>query len=183
MKFKFNIVRFLGVLLFWIGIVFVLNSFTGMSGYAIVDDIGKGEGSILALVFIIGGLVLFLKGLEEEAKMVKVRHYTTPSRARRIASSRRFGGEQAPRQLGQAKVYVEPARSRVLSPADFRRRYAITGKQTGRAYVEFEVPEDELESEKNPRTGKTEYFLRCKGVEEGVCVYPIESDVDIKTRN
>ena len=58
--------KILGIISFLIGCVFVLNSFSEITGFAITESFGKGMSSILGLVFILGGIVLFL--LERESK-------------------------------------------------------------------------------------------------------------------
>jgi len=57
---KFRLKRAVGVLLFWIGVVFILNEFSGITGYIVMEN-AKGFGSIFGLIFIIGGLALFLE--------------------------------------------------------------------------------------------------------------------------
>jgi len=84
MKFKFNLKRFLGVLFFWVGITFMLNSFSGITGYSIVEEIAKPTSSIFGFVFIIVGLVLFLYqqgkekaggGLEKKINIIRTKKF------------------------------------------------------------------------------------------------------------
>lgn len=45
-----------------IGIFFILNSFSGMTGFVIAESVGKGISGILGLVLIIGGVLVFMSG-------------------------------------------------------------------------------------------------------------------------
>jgi hypothetical protein len=102
--------------------------------------------------------------LEDEKGYTKVRHYTTSSRAEKIASSLQFGGNETPKQLDQGKIFVELASSQPLSQQDFVKRYALSpNAKKGSAYVEFMVPDKDLSSQKCRRTGKPENFLRLNG--------------------
>ena len=74
MVINLNLKRGFGVVLFWIGVAFILNSFSGITGYVVAEEIGKSVSSILGLVFVVGGLALFIRGnklktsLAEEVK-------------------------------------------------------------------------------------------------------------------
>ena len=61
---KFNKKRFLGILLFWIGVIIILNSFSGITGFVISGNIYKTGFSLIGLVFVIGGLGIFMTKLE-----------------------------------------------------------------------------------------------------------------------
>ncbi|MBE6091133.1 MAG: hypothetical protein E7206_24530 [Clostridium beijerinckii] len=62
------------------------------------------------------------------------------------------------------RVYVEPANKKPLSQVEAETKYQIkTGK--GRDYVEFDVPNSQLEWVKNPRYGTPELTIK-DGVEE-----------------
>jgi len=58
---KFKII---GATLILIGCVFILNSFSTITGFAIADSIGKGVSSIIGLVLVGGGIVMFMNSLE-----------------------------------------------------------------------------------------------------------------------
>ncbi len=84
--------------------------------------------------------------------MVRVRHYTRVSSMRRIVAERRLVARDP------NKVFVEPASSRRLSPADAADTYGLDeGK--GKACVEFDVPEDELKYQWNARFRVAEWFI------------------------
>lgn len=67
---KRSVMRALGILLILAGVLFVLNSFSGITGFAVAELVGKATGSIIGLVFIVGGIVLFLRG--QESELVKI---------------------------------------------------------------------------------------------------------------
>ncbi|HLC87302.1 MAG TPA: hypothetical protein VJH65_03455 [Candidatus Nanoarchaeia archaeon] len=73
MKFKFNFKRFSGVFLFWIGVLFVLNSLSGITGYAVVEGIGKTSSSFFGLGLILLGVVLFLSAGSLERRVEQIR--------------------------------------------------------------------------------------------------------------
>ena len=60
--------KILGAILILIGFVLILNSFSGMTGFAVADSIGKGVSSILGFVFVIGGFLVFIGGQQEGLK-------------------------------------------------------------------------------------------------------------------
>lgn len=113
---------------------------------------------------------------------VRLRHYTSSSRADRIASSRKFGGESSPRPLDQGNVFVTLASSPVLSQQDFVKKYVITNNHLGEAYVEFIVPESDLGFQTNSRNGEKEYYVKANGVENQKRVYRVLSDVEVVKR-
>jgi galactose-1-phosphate uridylyltransferase len=62
------------------------------------------------------------------------------------------------------RVYVEPANKKPLSPKEAESTYQLKqGK--GRDYVEFDVPESQVEWVKNPRYGDMELTIK-GGVKE-----------------
>ena len=60
---KFNVKRFVGVLLFWVGVVVILNSFSfgsNITGFAINTMTWKIGFSLFGLLVLVGGIVLFM---------------------------------------------------------------------------------------------------------------------------
>ncbi|MBJ2204485.1 hypothetical protein JFT43_28945 [Pseudomonas carnis] len=57
------------------------------------------------------------------------------------------------------RVYLEPAKNKVLSPVDAQDKYQIA-KGKGRDYIEMDVPESRLEWVKNPRYNVMELTVR-----------------------
>ena len=47
-----------GIISIIIGFLFILNSFSGITGFAVFDDLGRGKSSIIGVVLIIAGIVL-----------------------------------------------------------------------------------------------------------------------------
>jgi hypothetical protein len=112
----------------------------------------------------------------------RVRHYTTPSRAERIAKERILGGPNAPRKLDQGKVFLEPADWKVLSQQEFVDRYAITDRDLGKAYVEFLVQRDKILKQTNPRNGLQECYILADQTINAERAYRIPSEVKVFKR-
>lgn len=64
MKMKSEFQKISGIILIAAGIVLVLNSSPGITGFIISEFISRGASSALGLVFIVGGILLFLRGKE-----------------------------------------------------------------------------------------------------------------------
>lgn len=94
--------------------------------------------------------------------MTRVRHYTRKSAKENILRSGRVEARD------QNKVFVEYANADPYSPRDAEDRYLLK-RGKGNAYVEFDLEDDEIQSQVNPLTGKKEYFVR--------------GDVDLGSRN
>jgi hypothetical protein len=58
MKIRYH--KIAGAILFLIGIVLIFNSFSGITGFVVLENIGKGVSSIFGLVFVLGGLALLM---------------------------------------------------------------------------------------------------------------------------
>ena len=59
---KPNAQKTLGAILILTGIVLILNSFSGITGFVVAESLGKSVSSILGLVFVIGGVLVFMSG-------------------------------------------------------------------------------------------------------------------------
>ena len=57
-----------GIFSLLIGIFLVLDSFSGITGHVVSEQTGRGIGSVLGLVFIIGGLLLLALEVQERRK-------------------------------------------------------------------------------------------------------------------
>ncbi|WP_338506201.1 HYD1 signature containing ADP-ribosyltransferase family protein [Pseudomonas poae] len=57
------------------------------------------------------------------------------------------------------RVYLEPAKSKVLSPRDAQEKYQID-KSKGRDYIETDVHKSQLELVKNPRYSTMELTIK-----------------------
>jgi hypothetical protein len=97
-------------------------------------------------------------GVGNAPKTVRVRHYTNRKGLQGIEES----GEIIAKDNN--RVYVEPANKKPLSPKEAESTYQLKqGK--GRDYVEFDVPESQVEWVKNPRYGDMELTIK-GGVKE-----------------
>ncbi|WP_431701024.1 RHS repeat-associated core domain-containing protein [Pseudomonas sp. BR20] len=85
-------------------------------------------------------------------EMVRVRHYTNRKGLNGIEQD----GEIL--ALDNNRVYVERAKSKVLSAADVQKRYQVDVSR-GRDYVETDVPKHMLKEKKNPRYGSLELTI------------------------
>jgi HYD1 signature containing ADP-ribosyltransferase len=93
---------------------------------------------------------------------IRVRHYTRVSSKDRILEEMRIVARD------QNKVFLEKADHKPHPPRDAEAAYLLK-RGKGNAYVEFDVQQDELESQTNRLTGETELFVR--------------GDVDLTERN
>ena len=112
----------------------------------------------------------------ENPLFVRVRHYTKRSCADRIVDTRTFGGVYAPRKPDQGKFFVELARAKALSAREAEDTYLLKDGK-GEAYVEFLVDRTSLGKQRNPLSGRDEYFVLADGKDNDVPVYHIPSEV------
>ncbi|WP_259640950.1 HYD1 signature containing ADP-ribosyltransferase family protein, partial [Pseudomonas marginalis] len=87
-----------------------------------------------------------------QGEIVRVRHYTNRKGLNGIEQD----GEIL--ALDNNRVYVERARSKILSAADVQKRYQVDVSR-GRDYVETDVPKHMLEEKRNPRYGSIELTI------------------------
>jgi len=66
---KFKIQKIIGGVLILIGFVFILNSYFGITGFIVAESTNERVGSILGLVFMIGGLILVMSELEKKIEI------------------------------------------------------------------------------------------------------------------
>jgi len=52
----------LGIIFLILGVFFLINSFSGITGFVIVEDFGRGISGILGVVFVLVGILLFSAG-------------------------------------------------------------------------------------------------------------------------
>ena len=88
-----------GVILILIGIILILNSLSGITGFVISESIGTSVSGIIGLAFIIGGVFfLFLSSRKQKegnlAKMVKDSGtiITNPKKLRKISKQMGYNG-------------------------------------------------------------------------------------------
>lgn len=113
----------------------------------------------------------------DKKDLIKIRHYTTKSRASKIAKDYKFGGKDSVKPLVQGKIFVELAKDPVLSQQDFIKKYAITNKNIGETYIELLVSKEDISSETSSRTGDKEYFIKANDIERNKRVYNILSEI------
>lgn len=61
--------KIIGTTLILIGFLFILNSFPGITGFAVAESVGNGVSGILGLVFVVGGVLVF--NLENQLKKIE----------------------------------------------------------------------------------------------------------------
>lgn len=112
---------------------------------------------------------------------MRLRHYTTPTRAENIQKVGYFGGPTCPvAKLDAGRVFVELATDKVLTKEEFAKKYGISNFNTGNAYIEFLALADDLETKENNRTHKEEYVLVPQWDKiNNQCIYYIESEVEV----
>ncbi|MDB1114092.1 HYD1 signature containing ADP-ribosyltransferase family protein, partial [Pseudomonas extremaustralis] len=84
---------------------------------------------------------------------VRVRHYTSRTGSKGIEKEGMILAQD------NNRVYLEPAKSKVLSPIGAQDKYQID-KSKGRDYIETDVPESRLEWIKNPRYNTVELTVK-----------------------
>lgn len=65
--------RIVGIFSIFLGIVFLLDSFSGITGFVVFEGIKKSASSILGTIFIVGGLILVIVvegGLERKTRKI-----------------------------------------------------------------------------------------------------------------
>ncbi|NWE21802.1 RHS domain-containing protein [Pseudomonas sp. P7548] len=80
----------------------------------------------------------------KQENTVRVRHYTSRKGSKGIEKDGVIFAQD------NNRVYLEPAKEKVLSPTGAQEKYQIS-KNKGRDYIEMDVPESRLEWIKNPR--------------------------------
>ena len=113
---------------------------------------------------------------------LRVRHYTTSSRADKINKVKVMGWEGSPRPLDQGKVFVELASNKILSQQEFIERHVINNPHLGESYVEFLVPENDIKAQTNPKNGLKEYYLDANSIHGKNPSYKIYSNVKVTKR-
>lgn len=93
-----EIKRVLGFVLIFLGIVFALNAIPGITGFTISDDLGGTTNSVLGLIFVVGGILLWVAGRSGVSKSELVE-------AARWDFEKTHKGK-GPRDEGQLKDYM-----------------------------------------------------------------------------
>ncbi|MGZ0714301.1 RHS repeat-associated core domain-containing protein [Pseudomonas palleroniana] len=88
-----------------------------------------------------------------QENIVRVRHYTSR------AGSKGIEKEGIILAKDNNRIYLEPAKNKVLSPIGAQEKYQID-KSKGRDYIEMDVPESRLEWIKNPRYNTMELTVK-----------------------
>ncbi|MFJ4133699.1 RHS repeat-associated core domain-containing protein [Pseudomonas cyclaminis] len=89
----------------------------------------------------------------KQETIVRVRHYTSRAGSKGIEKTGVILAQD------NNRVYLEPAKSKVLSPRDAQEKYQID-KSKGRDYIETDVHESQLELVKNPRYSTMELTIK-----------------------
>ncbi|VVN76634.1 hypothetical protein PS687_05906 [Pseudomonas fluorescens] len=89
----------------------------------------------------------------KQETIVRVWHYTSRAGSKGIEKTGVILAQD------NNRVYLEPAKSKVLSPRDAQEKYQID-KSKGRDYIETDVHESQLELVKNPRYSTMELTIK-----------------------
>ncbi|WP_305118808.1 RHS repeat-associated core domain-containing protein, partial [Pseudomonas sp. 25 E 4] len=89
----------------------------------------------------------------KQETIVRVRHYTSRAGSKGIEKTGVILAQD------NNRVYLEPAKSKVLSPRDAQEKYQID-KSKGRDYIETDVHKSQLELVKNPRYSTMELTIK-----------------------
>ena len=90
---------FSGIFIFFIGVVLLLNSLLGMTGFIIFENISADFRRIFGSVFVILGLIIFLSGLENRVEKTK-------RQLKEILESRKIGNYDELRRIAERMGYV-----------------------------------------------------------------------------
>ena len=63
--------RILGVVLIIIGFLFILNSLSSITGFAVAESIGKGASSLVGIALVIGGVLMFISKKEKRVNKLE----------------------------------------------------------------------------------------------------------------
>jgi len=63
-----RMLRFFGWIFLLAGIILAVNSFSGITGFAVFEGVDKRAGSVIGISLIVGGLILILAERREESK-------------------------------------------------------------------------------------------------------------------
>lgn len=55
-----SVLRVLGITSFLLGIVYLFNAFSGLTGFAVVDDAGGSLRGVFGVVFILVGILTYI---------------------------------------------------------------------------------------------------------------------------
>ena len=99
-----KILRTLGVISFIFGAVLLLNSFSGITGFVIIEDLERNMGSVWGVAFIIVGILLIFVERFERAGLEK-RVEKTKEELRRIIKSGRIGSYDELRRIASRLGY------------------------------------------------------------------------------
>ncbi|MBS3094680.1 hypothetical protein J4474_03370 [Candidatus Pacearchaeota archaeon] len=93
---KYFLKELSGGILFLVGIILILNSFSEITGFAVVGNINFTEGSILGIVLIIAGIYLFAVGNLEKnlGYFEKGAVITDPRKLKKIAKRIGYNGRE-----------------------------------------------------------------------------------------
>lgn len=104
---RLNIKKILGVVIALVGVVLILNS-AGITGFAILEDVGRSVGNVLGIVFIIGGVLLCatqtLEHKVSKKKRIGGRH------------KRETGADVSFSSLGNTRTYFQRRAKEIFDP-------------------------------------------------------------------
>lgn len=69
---KERVIKSIWILLIVVGVLLLLNSFSGITGFVVSENLQGGLSIVWGLVFIVGGILLFVVLRERESKLIKI---------------------------------------------------------------------------------------------------------------
>lgn len=66
-----KILRYIGLMSSLVGVIFLFNATSDITGFVIVEEIGKGVSSVLGIALVIGGLLILMSSRDEEGGLEK----------------------------------------------------------------------------------------------------------------
>lgn len=119
----YSVKRNFGFLFFAFGILLILNSFHGLTGFVITEKIKEVQGSVFGLMFILGGMFLILMaGLDEKLKIIETKRFQKAIKGQPLWSIQNaiskigtgLAGEENLRYLKRKKSIRTSKRGRIL---------------------------------------------------------------------
>ena len=89
--------KLIGAVLILTGFIFILNSFSGITGFAVAESVRKIPSSIIGIVLIVGGALVFLRGKESNLALEVKKSgaiITNPGKLKKIAHEMGYKGRK-----------------------------------------------------------------------------------------
>jgi len=131
--------KIIGVVLFLIGAILILNSFSSITGFAVAESIGTSISSILGLVLVVGGIVIFMSRGKEKKELGDLL-----KRSKVIERKLRF--DNISDSLRYTDLKAKEKSSKVSRYELFRNKNRYLDNKASRCLFDNNIPESSMES-------------------------------------